>query len=167
MKVNYMYKKKESSPETSNLRIGEMPRAQYISGVPSPFPNNDKIIGVLAFSSKTRELKPFAWWDNIQVNINDKINRGTFIQLFARIIMDLDTDVVIGPAISLSKSDPQTGKVEPIHVWPVIGIYVEPAKRLGFEFTTSKLESASSLKKIDPVKWNSTLANVKSVLPHL
>jgi hypothetical protein len=144
-----------------------MPRAQYMSGVPSPFPNNDKIIGVLAFSSKTRELKPFVWWGNIQVDINCKINRGTFIQHFARIIMDLDTDVAIGPAISLSESDPQIGKVESIHAWPTIGIYVEPAKRLGFEFTTSKLKSASSLKKIDPAKWSNTLANVKSVLPHL
>lgn len=118
------------------LKRGQMPTPEFLN-IQNPFPDKTgKPIGIMAFScmsdSADIELKPFIWLKNIGGDLtNEAFREDIACALTVLKMREEGLDLAAGPAISLRKSDPKTGKVKKIfHPGNTIGIYVNSTTEL-------------------------------------
>ncbi len=141
--------------------IGEMPKPRYIREE-----NGRNWIGIDAYGLDGG-LKQFLWWTNISNGLEEEVDRYHAAAFIARLKLEMDAEAAIGPAINLSESSRETGKVGVINETESFGVYIEIDKRAMFNFFAMMkgVKSEAKLRKKKPVEFDDAFQKARAVLP--
>jgi hypothetical protein len=131
-------------------KLRQMPKPQFLD-IPSPFGSGNKPIGFIAKSLVDDAEKIYIWSQNYSdYALGGEKFENYLEEYMTRQYLGNNTDMMLGPAISKSRSNPRTGRVavlpEKLGNHKKFGLYVEISKRPMFNYREKFAPSESEVK---------------------
>lgn len=86
------------------------------------------------------ESQDYVWWRNREFgDLDDPVKRGKAAEYIARMKIEADVGVALGPAVDRHRSDPDQGIVVYSNEPGYFGVYIDPAQRHPSELDVNKI----------------------------